>query len=53
MHPIDFLKITVCCGIIAWLAFNFPALSQGIIIAVLFTIWLMHLYGTVTKLRHR
>jgi hypothetical protein len=51
MRPIEFIKTTVFCGVTAWLAFNFPALSQGLIIALLSTLWLTYLYSTVTKWR--
>jgi len=53
MRPIDLLYATICCGTIAYLAYNFPALSQGIIIAVLSALWLTYLHSTVTRLRHR
>jgi len=51
MRVIDFMKTTVFCGGIAWLAFNFPALSQGLIIALLSALWLTYLHSTVSKWR--
>ena len=52
MRPIDFLITTVCCGVVAWLAYNFPAFSQGITIALLCVLWLTYLHSTITRLRH-
>jgi len=53
MRMIDFIKTTLFCGITAFLAFNFPALSQGIIIAALSALWLTYLHSTVTHMRLR
>ncbi|NOS71150.1 MAG: hypothetical protein HOP33_14620 [Verrucomicrobia bacterium] len=53
MRAIDFVKATVCCGITAYFAYTFPALSQGIIIAILSLLWLTYLHSTVIRLRRR
>ena len=51
MRPFDFLKATTYCGLIAYLAFRFPALSQGLIIALLSLIWLTYFHSTFTRSR--
>jgi len=51
MRPSDFLKATACCGLIAYLAYRFPALSQGLIIALLSLIWLTYVHSTFTRSR--
>lgn len=51
MRPIDFFKATLACGVIAYLAFIFPGLSQGIIIGVLFLLWASYLRSTLRRAR--
>ncbi len=53
MRPIDLIKATLSCGIAAYLVYTFPALSQGIIIALLSVLWLSYLRSTVRSLRQR
>jgi len=53
MYPVDLLKATVACGLLAFLAYSFPALSQGIIIGILSLIWCSYVYSVVVRLRAR
>jgi len=51
MRLFDFIKTTLFCGITAWLAVNFPAFSQVIIVAALSILWLTYLHSTFTRWR--
>ena len=53
MYLVDLLKATVACGLLAFLAYSFPALSQGIIIGLLSLVWSSYLYSMVVRLRAR
>ena len=51
MRLIDLIKTTVFCGGTAWLAVNFPAFSQVIIVAALSILWLTYLHSAVRHWR--
>jgi hypothetical protein len=51
MRLIDLIKTTLFCGITAWLAVNYPAFSQVIIVAALSILWLSYLHSTVSHWR--
>lgn len=53
MRPIDLIKATVFCGLTAFLAYSYPALSQGLIIGCLSLLWLSYLYRVVMAVRAR
>jgi len=53
MTAFDFAKATLLCGSIAYFAYSIPALSQGIIIAILSLLWLSYLHSVVSRLRVR
>ena len=50
MRPIDLLKATIGCGLVAYFAYSVPVLSQVIVIALLSLIWLTYLHSTITRL---
>jgi hypothetical protein len=49
MRPIDFVKATAACALVAYLVYEFPALGQGIIIGLLGLLWLSYLYSTIAS----
>lgn len=49
MRPLDFVKATAACALVAYLVYEFPALGQGIIIGVLSLLWLSYLYSTIVN----
>jgi len=51
MRPFDFIKATVCCGLIAYLAYRVPTFSQALIIALLSLIWLTYFHSTFLRSR--
>jgi len=53
MRPIDLLKATVWCGVLAYAAYSVPVLSQVIVIAILAVLWLTYFRSTVAWLRQR
>ena len=53
MSILDLLKATVICGGAAFLIFNFPVVSQVVIIGALTVLWLGYAHRTITHLRRR
>ena len=53
MRPLDLIKATVFCGLLAFLVFSYPVLGQVLIIGVLSLLWLSYLYRTVVTARTR
>ena len=47
----DFLKATAVCGLLAFLMYSFPVLSQVLIITVLGRLWLGYAHRTFSCLR--
>lgn len=53
MTLLDLVKATVVCGAGAFLIYNFPLLSQIVVIGVLSLLWLLYVQQTWTHLRRR
>ncbi len=53
MSMLDLIKATITCGGIAFLVYNYPALSQGVIIGLLTLLWLSYATKTVAAFRRR
>jgi len=53
MSLIDLAKATVGCGMLAFLIYNYPVVSQAIIIGLLTLVWLSYAYRTATRLLRR
>jgi len=51
MRPFDFIKATVVCAAVAYVAFCYPLVSQILIIGAVAVIWLSYLYRTVISRR--
>ena len=51
MRPLDLIKATFCCGVLAYFSYRIPALSQALIIAILSMLWLSYLHSTVRRLK--
>ena len=50
MRLSDLLKATIVCGMIAYLVFIFPVLSQILTITFLTLLWLTYFYHTIRNL---
>jgi len=53
MNVLDLIKATVTCGGSAFLIYNFPVLSQAVIIGLLTLLWLSYAHRTLAGLRKR
>jgi type IV secretory pathway TrbL component len=53
MRPLDLVKATIFCGLLAFLVYTWPVLGQAIIIGSLSLLWLSYLYRTVVTTRAR
>jgi hypothetical protein len=53
MNVLDLIKATVACGGIAFLIYNFPVLSQVLIIGLLTLLWLSYAHRTIVSLRRK
>lgn len=53
MRLIDLLKATIWCGVLAYVAYSVPVLSQVVVIALLSLLWLTYLHSTISRLFHR
>ena len=53
MNLFDLLKATIICGLIAFLVYSVPVVSQVVIIALLSLLWLSYAHRTLTKLLRR
>jgi hypothetical protein len=53
MNVLDLVKATVACGGGAFLIYNFPVLSQVVIIGLLTLLWLSYAHRTLAGLRKR
>ena len=47
----DFVKATAVCGLLAFLMYSYPVLSQGLIITVLGLLWAGYAHRTFSSLR--
>ena len=47
----DFSKATAVCGLLAFVIYSYPKLSQALIIAVLSLLWLGYAHRTFASLR--
>jgi len=53
MNVLDLTKATVICGLVAFLFYSFPILSQILIITFLSLLWLSYARKTLLRLRRR
>jgi len=53
MNVLDLIKATIACGFSAFLIYNFPVLSQVIIIGLLSLLWLSYAHRTLVRFRRR
>lgn len=53
MTILDLAKATVVCGGVAFLIYNFPVLSQIMVLGILSLLWLLYARETVARLRRR
>lgn len=53
MNMLDLLKATVICGILAFVVYSVPVVSQVVIIGLLSLLWSSYAYRTLSKLRRR
>jgi len=47
----DFIKATTVCGLLAFLMYSYPTLSQALIITALGLLWAGYAYRTFSNLR--
>jgi len=53
MNVLDLLKATIACGLSAFLIYNFPVISQVVIIGLLSLLWLSYAHRTLIHLLRR
>jgi hypothetical protein len=53
MNLLDLLKATVICGLLAFVVYCVPQVSQVVIIALLALLWLSYAHRTLSKLLRR
>jgi hypothetical protein len=53
MSVLDLTKATVICGVVAFLFYSYPVLSQVLLIAFLSLLWLSYARKTIVALRRR
>jgi hypothetical protein len=53
MNIFDLIKATVVCGVIAFLFYSSPVLSQIVLIGFLSVLWLVYAHKTIAHLRRR
>jgi hypothetical protein len=53
MNVLDLTKATVICGLVAFLFYSCPVVSQVLLIAFLSLLWLSYARKTVLRLRRR
>ena len=53
MNVLDLIKATIACGLSAFLIYNYPVLSQVIIIGLLCLLWLSYAHRTLARFRRR
>jgi hypothetical protein len=53
MTIFDLIKATVVCGVIAFLFYSSPVLSQIVLIGFLSVLWLVYAHKTIAHLRRR
>ena len=47
MNVLDLIKATITCGIIAFLIYSYPVISQVVIIGLLGLLWLSYAHKTL------
>ncbi len=53
MNVLDLIKATITCGVIAFVIYSWPVISQVVIIGLLSLLWLSYAHRTLTALRRR
>jgi hypothetical protein len=53
MNVLDLVKATIACGVSAFVIYNYPVLSQIVIIGGLTLLWLSYAHRTLAKLLRR
>jgi hypothetical protein len=53
MNVLDLIKATITCGLLAFLIYSFPVVSQAVIIGGLSLLWLSYAHRTLSNLRRR
>jgi len=53
MSIVDLIKATVVCGLIAFLIYSYPVLSEIVCIGFLSLLWLGYAHRTIAGLRRR
>jgi hypothetical protein len=50
MSVLDLAKATIVCGGISYLSYNFPPISQAVMIGAMFLLWLLYAQRTIANL---
>jgi hypothetical protein len=53
MNLVDLIKATITCGVSAFLIYNYPVISQVVIIGLLTLLWLAYAHRTLSGLRRK
>ena len=53
MSVLDLAKATLVCGGVSYLIYNFPPISQVVMIGLMFLVWLVYAHRTVANLLRR
>ena len=53
MNVFDVIKATIVCGVVAFLFYSYPVLSQGLLIGVLGLVWLSYVLKMILTIRRK
>lgn len=53
MNVLDLIKATIICGVIAYLIYSYPVISQAVIIGLLSLLWLSYAHKTLAGIWRR
>ncbi len=51
MNVVDLLKATIGCGLLAYVVYTVPQVSQGLIIGLLTLLWLLYAHKVLIRRR--
>lgn len=53
MNVMDLIKATIVCGLIAFLVYSVPEVSQAVIIGLVSLLWLSYAHRTLATIRRK
>lgn len=53
MNIFDLTKATIVCGLVAFVFYSYPIISQVLLIGVLGLVWLSYAYRTMATIRRK